>query len=53
MARRFIMSVTEMYGNVREKMAKQLELEHFGSVAISHIGDNQDTASLAEHKVKV
>ena len=41
-----------LYGNVGEKMAKQFELEHFGPVAISHVGDNLDTASVAEYKIK-
>ena len=34
-------------------MAKQSELEHFGQVAISHVRDNLDAASLVEHKIKV
>ena len=34
-------------------MAKQFELEHFGPVAISHVGDKLDGAFLAEHKIKV
>ena len=34
-------------------MAKQFELEHFGPVAISHVGENLDAVFLAEHKIKV
>ena len=34
-------------------MVKQFELEHLEPVAISHVRDNLDAASLAEHKIKV
>ena len=49
----FMSDLVTLYRNIPEKMAKQFELEHFGPVAISHIRDNQDVASLAEHKIKV
>ena len=42
-----------LYRNIQEKLAKQSELEHFGQVAISHVRDNLDAASLVEHKIKV
>ena len=45
----FMSDLVTLYGNVREKMAKQFEQEHFGPVAISHVGADLDAASLAEH----
>ena len=49
----FMSDLVTLYGNIREKVAKQFELEHFGPVAISHVGDNLGAASLTEHKIKV
>ena len=44
----FISDLVPLYGNVCKKIAT-----HFGSVAISHVGDDLDTASLPEHNIKV
>ena len=49
----FMSDLVTLYGNIREKMAKQFKLEHFGPVAFSHVRDNLDAASLSEHKIKV
>ena len=49
----FMSDLVTLYGNIWEKMAKQFELEHFGLVAISHVGENLDAVFLAEHKIKV
>ena len=35
----FMSDLVALYENIREKIAKQFELEHFGRVAISHVGD--------------
>ena len=49
----FMSDLVTLYRNIQEKLAKQSELEHFGQVAISHVRDNLDSASLVEHKIKV
>ena len=42
-----------LYRNIREKMAKQFQLEDFGPVATFHVRDNIDASPVAEHKIKV
>ena len=49
----FISDLVNLYGNIREKMVKQFLLVHLEPVAISHVRDNLDAASFAEHKIKV
>ena len=44
----FMINLVTLYGNVREKMAKQLEVGHFGLVL-----DHFDAASIAEPNIKV
>ena len=44
----FMSDLVTLYGNVCEKIAT-----YFGSVAISHVGDDLDTGSLPEHNIKV
>ena len=48
----FMSDLLSLYGHVCEKMAKQFEVEHFGPVAISHVADNLDAASLAVTRKK-
>ena len=43
-----MINLVTLYGNVREKMAKQLEVGHFGLVL-----DYFDAASIAEPNIKV
>ena len=48
----FMSDLVTLYRNIQEKLAKQSELEHFGQVAISHVRDNLDAASLLSTKLR-